>query len=252
MKINIKTMLVMVSVILLIFGIGCIQLQEEEKPTEPNAEEIVTKTISKMKEVSYEFSGSMEIYEGGYKIPFSGKVGDDNGYLVFQSEDKIGFPKMEYYQVGNIVYSRSPLDPSHWIASIVKDDRVFIEDDIKLLGSEKVDGEDCWIMGFKPRIGGILEQELEKQGISKEDLTNLLERVQTTGKYWITKDYEIRREEITCNKLAITTNLDFKPVKIELPEETKDAESRGFSAPIQYDLPNTLGILTAWRLGIFA
>ena len=168
----------------------------------------------------------------------------------------------ESYLIDNALYSKTEIKtedglkmPAMWIKTEIPQEyfdnqsidtfkKLFKTSEIEIISTEKVNNTDCYVVKVTPDINASkdiimnqmdkLEESLNAENL--EDLADNLEKLDIT--YWIAKDtfYPVKQQleiEVISNdedinskaiqKITTTFNSYNEPVKIELPEEAKNA-----------------------------
>lgn len=261
---------------------GC--SQEELSPEElkqtivETAEKIDTYKFDmnmKMSTVISNESGSIEMttLSSG-----NGVVDQENGKMVMKlktnmtglGKDKSFGTEMEMYYIGNELYMKMdigiPEFPARWMKMEIPEDYLESQNqleqqlellnasEIEVLGSERIDGIDCYVLKVTPDMEKLWEVISNKPGTGEQvkelgdfNLGDIIK--ETSVKYWIAKDTKFPMKTFTKMKMEFTSEslnisdsvteelfmtmdsevevkyYDYnEPVEIELPKEAKNAE----------------------------
>lgn len=206
----------------------------------------------------------------------NGVVDQENGKMVMKlktnmtglGEDKSFGTEMEMYYIGNELYMKMdtgiPEFPARWMKMEIPEDYLESQNqleqqlellnasEIEVLGSERIDGIDCYVLKVTPDMEKLWEVISNKPGTGEQvkelgdfNLGDIIK--ETSVKYWIAKDTKFPMKTFTKMKmeftseslnisdsvteeLSMTMEVEVKyydynePVEIELPKEAKNAE----------------------------
>jgi len=215
-----------------------------------SAEEIRDKMLGVEALSSYGFDMSMKI-AAAVPVEIEAKAEVDRDNQKMHSTIKAGLLGMtqttEEYVIGSTQYIKLPktgwakkeMQLDLWDGKDVLESQKDLMREIKvtLLGSEKVDGTDCYILGMEPdkeQLASILEVQAGSiQGFTKEELIERVKDIQ--WKEYVAKDTFLPKRTATVMQMESkgkTMNIDTqiifrdynKEFAIELPEEAKNAK----------------------------
>lgn len=235
---------------------GVLPKEEVSPPIGLTAEQIRDKSVEAMDNVhSYAFDMGikMSVEEGqgvtAMDMTGNGRVDIKNkrmyskidvGMLgMTMSTETYLIDNMQYIMLPTMGWVKNETEADIWeTQDFVKSQRDLMKDiEVKLCGSENVNGVDCYILEMKPDKDEILQllgqQMGDISGISSTEMSEMIKSIEL--KEWIAKDTFLVRRTVTDMQMEtegktlnieVTLNVyDYnKAMNIELPEEAKNAQ----------------------------
>lgn len=234
-----------------VFVLGC---DDEEKISTEQLTEGITAALEDME--TYQFNIS-QVAEASDETDNYNSSTEING-IVDNTSKKMQFTmgveskrsnetysmEFEHYLISNMEYTKAVYDgvPEQWMKAPIKfedweENPILMQialregSDIKVLGSEDLDGTECWEIKIIPSLEKYLEVIGEEAvEFSPEELSELI-----SVKQWYAKDtYYLMKAEmqwtIVDSGYSSTTTMDTgcshynEPVSIELPAEAEEAD----------------------------
>ncbi|HID44052.1 MAG TPA: hypothetical protein EYP30_09855 [Archaeoglobaceae archaeon] len=275
--------LFLVLVIAAIFVSGCSQeeLSQEElkQMITETAEKVDTYKLDMNMEMKTVMSNETESIEMTTFISGNGAVDQENRKMMMKLttslsglEEKESFEtEMEMYYIESEMYMKMdmgvPEFPARWMKMKMPEENwesqnqldqqleLLNVSEIEILGSEEIDGIECYVLKITPDMEKLWEVITNRPGINEQmkelndfDLGDIVK--ETYVKYWITKDTKFPIKTLTRMKMELTPEImstsdanvsgfqpsmtmdseieikyyDYnEPVEIELPEEARNA-----------------------------
>ena len=264
MKNNPTRILTVSAIIALLFFCACTTKNPDggttttTMPPGLSAEEIRDKTLGVEALGSYGFDLTMKI-SAAVPVEVEAKADVDIRNRKMQSTMTAGLLGMtqttEEYVVGTTQYillpkagwTKKETQADMWNGKDLLESQKSLMKEIKvtLLGTENVDGTDCYVLEMKPskeQLAGILESQAGSMetGFTKEELVSRVKDIQ--WKEWIAADTFLPKKTTTVMQMESngkTMNVDTqiifrdynKEFEIELPEEAKNAKATAETTP---------------------
>lgn len=272
-----KILLLSLALLLCFAFVGC--AEKEETLSSEQIDQIITEAVDALAEAeTYKFDTDMSITMdviGGTEPGRMSMGADGTGAIDSvnremqmamnmtmnvpgQSEQEMG---MEIYIVGEWVYvkmsvplmgeqwMKTKLTPEMWEMQKQVDQQIELlktATEVKLVGSELVDGTDCYVFDIIPdveKLAEFLAQQQGMQGMDLEDIENLEELFEKTSmsiREWIAKDSSLLMRaqahmlmEVTPEDVELTLE-DFDRMTMDF---SIDMTIRDYNQPITIELP---------------
>ncbi len=272
-----KILLLSLALLLCFAFVGC--AEKEETLSSEQIDQIITGAVDALAEAeTYKFDTDMSITMdviGGTEPGRMSMGADGTGAIDSvnremqmamnmtmnvpgQSEQEMG---MEIYIVGEWVYvkmsvplmgeqwMKTKLTPEMWEMQKQVDQQIELlktATEVNLVGSELVDGTDCYVFDIMPdveKLAEFLAQQQGMQGMDLEDIENLEELFEKTSmsiREWIAKDSSLLMRaqahmlmEVTPEDVELTLE-DFDRMTMDF---SIDMTIRDYNQPITIELP---------------
>jgi hypothetical protein len=224
-------------------------------PAGLSAEQIRDKSLQGEELKTYAFDMTMKMYapdnsSGAASIDMNAEVQVDKNnkkmHSVIQA-NYMGFTQnSEEYVVGDTQYTLAP--QMGWLKKesatdlwadkdIIESQKAMMKDvPVSYLGTEKVDGVDCYVLEMKPdksQMSRILGQQATgMEGLTQSEMADMVKEM--TMKEWVAKDTYMPKKIMTLIKVERTgkplnmeMTMDFsdynKEINIQLPADAKNA-----------------------------